>query len=58
MEAQKGGVMCIVVVQLCLTFVSLWTVACKAPLSMAIPRQKYWSGFPFSSPRKSSWIRD
>ena len=25
-------------------------VACQAPLSMGFPRQKYWSGLPFSSP--------
>ena len=28
-------------VQLCAT---LWTVAHKAPLSMEVPRQEYWSG--------------
>ena len=27
-----------------------WT---KAPLSMGFPRQEYWSGLPFSSPRKA-----
>ena len=31
-------------------FVTLWTVACQAPLSMGIPRQEYWSGLPFPSP--------
>ena len=25
-------------------------VALQAPLSMAFPRQEYWSGLPFSSP--------
>ena len=30
-------------VQLCVT---LWTVACQAPLS----RQQYWSGLPFPTP--------
>ena len=25
-------------------FVTLWTVACQAPLSMEISRQEYWSG--------------
>ena len=24
-----------------------WTAACKAPLSMEVPRQEYWSGLPF-----------
>ena len=31
-------------------FVTLWIVACQAPLSMGFPRQKYWSGLPFSPP--------
>ena len=30
--------------------VALWTVACQAPLSMGIPRQKYWRGLPFPPP--------
>ena len=29
-------------------------VACQAPLSMGFPRQEYWSGLPFHSPRGSS----
>ena len=33
------------------SFVIPWTVACQAPLSMGFPRQEYWSGLPFSSPR-------
>ena len=28
-----------------------WTVARKAPLFMRFPRQEYWSGLPFPSPR-------
>ena len=28
-----------------------WTVARQAPLSMGCPRQEYWSGFPFLSPK-------
>ena len=28
-------------------FVTLWTVAHRAPLSMGFSRQKYWSGLPF-----------
>ena len=32
-------------------FVTLWTVAHQAPLSMRFPRQEYWSGLPFSPPR-------
>ena len=31
-------------------FVTLWTVAHQAPLSMEFPRQKYWSGLPFPPP--------
>ena len=32
------------------SFVTLWTVAHQAPLSMGFPRQEHWSGFPFPSP--------
>ena len=31
-------------------FVTPWTVACQAPLSMGFSRQEHWSGLPFSSP--------
>ena len=31
-------------------FVTLWTVARQAPLSMGFSRQEYWSGLPFSPP--------
>ena len=31
-------------------FATLWTVACKVPLSMGFSRQEYWSGLPFPSP--------
>ena len=31
-------------------FVTLWTVACQAPLSMGFSRQKYWSELPLPSP--------
>ena len=30
-------------------FVTLWTVAHPASLTMGFPRQEYWSGLPFSS---------
>ena len=33
-----------------LTFVTPWTVACPAPLSMGFPRQEYRSGLPFPTP--------
>ena len=31
-------------------FVTPWTVACQAPLSMGFSRQECWSGLPFPSP--------
>ena len=31
-------------------FVTPWTVAYHAPLSMGFSRQEYWSGVPFPSP--------
>ena len=31
-------------------FMNPLTVACQAPLSMEIPRQEYWSGWPFPFP--------
>ena len=35
-----------------LTFVTPWTVAHQAPLSMEFPREECWSGLPFSIPGK------
>ena len=32
-------------------FVTPWTIACQAPLSMGFSRQEYWSGLPFPPPR-------
>ena len=31
-------------------FVTPWTVAHQAPLSMKFPRQECWSGLPFPTP--------
>ena len=31
-------------------FVTFWTTACQAPLSMGFLSQEYWSGLPFPSP--------
>ena len=31
-------------------FVTPWTAAHQAPLSMGFPRQEYWSGLPFPPP--------
>ena len=33
------------------SFETPWTVACLAHLSMGFPRQEYWNGLPFPSPR-------
>ena len=38
---------CSVIVQL---FATPWTVACQAPLSMALSRQEHWSGLLFPPP--------
>ena len=32
------------------SFVTPWTLAHHAPLSMGFSRQEYWSGLPFPSP--------
>ena len=37
-------------------FVSPWTVACQAPLSMGFSGQEYWSGLLF--PAQSGWDLD
>ena len=34
-----------------LTLTTSWTVVRQTPPSMGFPRQEYWSGLPFSSPR-------
>ena len=36
---------------------TLWTVACQAPLYMEFSRQEYWGGLPFPAPGESSWPR-
>jgi len=33
-----------------LLFLTSWTVAHQAPLSMGFSRQEYWDGLPFPSP--------
>ena len=35
-------------------FATPWTVAHQAALSVGFPRQEYWSGLPFLSPRDLS----
>ena len=44
--ASGGGL----VIMLCLTLETPWTVACQSPLSLGFPRQEYWTGLPFPSP--------
>ena len=39
-------------------FVTPWTVAFQAPLSMGLSRQEYWSEFPLPPPGVSSKSRD
>ena len=46
---------CCFIAQLCLTFVTSWTVA---PLSVGFRRQEYWSGLPFPSPWKVKYGLD
>ena len=45
-DKAKGGF----IAKLCLTLVTSWTVAHKAPLSKGFPRQVYWGELPFPSP--------
>ena len=35
-------------------FLTLWTIACQAPLSMGFSRQEYWNRLPF--PLTQEWI--
>ena len=44
--SHQGGI----VIKLCRTLVTPWTVARQAPRSMGFSRQKYWSGLLFPSP--------
>ena len=55
METSKYTLHACLVAQSCPT---LWIVACQAPLSMAFPRQEYWSELQFSSSRVFSRPRD
>ena len=42
---------CMLLLQLSLTLVTLWTVAYQAPLFMGFSRKEYWTGLPFPSAR-------
>ena len=46
LNQQKDYIWCVCV----WLFVTLWTVACQAPLSMGFSRQEYWSGLPCPLP--------
>ena len=37
-------------------FVTPWTAAYRAPLSMGFSRQEYWSGVPLPSPHTSGYL--
>ena len=41
---------CVCVLSCVHLFVTLWTVAHQAPLSVRFPRQEYWNGLQFTSP--------
>ena len=41
----------VLVTKSCLTLETPWSIACQALLSMGFPRQEYWNGLPFPSPR-------
>ena len=48
-EVKKGWesiLLCGVLSPFSRLFVTLWTVACQAPLSMGFSREGYWSGLP------------
>ena len=58
-SSRKGLFMLNVCVRVCVcsvtsvvsdSFVTLWTIACQAPLSMEFSRQEYWSGLPCPPP--------
>ena len=42
---------CVSVLSRVQLFVTLWTIACQAPLSLGFSKQGYWSGLPFPLPR-------
>ena len=42
--------MCVCTLSHVWLFVTPWTVACQAPLSMGFSRQEYWNGLPFPPP--------
>ena len=49
-SAEHYACMCAKSLQSCRLFVTLWTVAHQAPLSIGFSRQKYWSRLPCPPP--------
>ena len=50
LQAVWLSVMCICTQPISCVFVTAWTVACQAPLSLEFSRQEYRSGLPFPTP--------
>ena len=50
MLAAKTPTVCAQLLSCVRPFVTQWTIACQAPLSMGFPKQEYWSGLPFPPP--------
>ena len=60
LTADPGGVWLVLgrIVRVCMLshfsgvqiFVTPWTIACQAPLSMGFSRQEYWNGLPYPPP--------
>ena len=50
--------MCVCVFSCVRLFVTPWTVARQAPLSMGFSQQQYWNGFAVPSSKASSRLRD
>ena len=46
-QASTHAYMHVKLLQCVLLFVTLWTIALQAPLSMAFCRQEYWSELPW-----------
>ena len=42
---------CCLLAKSCPTLYNSWTIAHEASLSVGFPRQEYWNGLPFLSPR-------
>ena len=49
-KTRNNNIVCAYLLSCGQLFVTPWTVACQAPLSMRVPQQECWSGSPFPSP--------